>query len=30
MENNNNKKPNNIDWFALGFSIATLIAVLLK
>lgn len=26
----NNKKPNGLNWFALGFSIATLIAVLLK
>lgn len=26
----NNKKPNGLDWFALGFSIATLIAVLFK
>lgn len=25
-----NKKPNGFSWFALGFSIATLIAVLLK
>ena len=25
-----NKKPNPIDWFALGFSIASLIAVLIK
>lgn len=25
-----NKKPNPIDWFALGFSIAALISVLLK
>lgn len=25
-----NKKPNPIDWFALGFSISALIAVLLK
>lgn len=29
MDENNNK-PNGIDWFALGFSIASLIAVLLK
>jgi len=28
MEENNN--PNGISWFALGFSIASLIAVLLK
>lgn len=26
----NNKKPNGISWFALGFSIASLIAVLIK
>ena len=26
----NNKKPNGLNWFALGFSIATLISVLLK
>ncbi len=25
-----NKKPNPIDWFALGFSIASLIVVLFK
>lgn len=25
-----NKKPNGIKWFALGFSIATLIATLIK
>ena len=25
-----NKKPNGLSWFALGFSIATLIAVLFK
>lgn len=26
----NDKKPNGISWFALGFSIASLIAVLIK
>lgn len=30
MEEKNNKKPNSVSWFALGFSIASLIAVLLK
>ena len=28
--NDNDKKPNGISWFALGFSIASLIAVLIK
>lgn len=27
---NQNKKPNGISWFALGFSVASLIAVLFK
>lgn len=26
----NNNKPNGVSWFALGFSLATLIAVLFK
>lgn len=32
MENDDekNKKPNGLSWFALGFSIATLIAKLIK
>jgi len=30
MEEEKNKKPNGLDWFALGFSIAALIAALLK
>lgn len=30
MEEEKNKKPNGIDWFALGFSIATLLAILFK
>ena len=30
MKEENNKKPNSLQWFALGFSIASLIAVLLK
>ena len=30
MQEKNNNKPNGISWFALGFSIATLIAVLIK
>lgn len=30
MDYKNNKKPNGLSWFALGFSIASLIAVLLK
>lgn len=30
MEEENNKKPNGVSWFALGFSIATLIATLVK
>ena len=28
--NDNNQKPNGLSWFALGFSIASLIAVLIK
>ena len=30
MKNKNNNKPNGISWFALGFSIASLISVLIK
>lgn len=30
MEENKNNKPNGLSWFALGFSIASLIAVLIK
>lgn len=30
MEDDKNKKPNGISWFALGFSIAALIAALIK
>lgn len=30
MGDKNNNKPNGISWFTLGFSIASLIAVLIK
>ena len=30
MEENKKNKPNGFQWFALGFSIATLIAVLFR
>lgn len=30
MEDENKNKPDGLSWFALGFSIASLIAVLLK
>ena len=30
MEEKNKNKPNGVSWFALGFSIASLIAVLIK